>query len=203
MQHPTRRFIGFSLVLVFLNCLDCVLTLAGQPTEYWEGNHAQVIELHPILHQLLAYHALAFVAGKAVMLLVFVSLILLMSRNSAMILSLLLCLSGLAGPGSWLIDQPGHPGYRYGAGILFGLVLLTVVGMAAGIRWAWRAKPIGLPFGLRYGMIAILFVIWMAVAFLATRQLARSGLIAISLLLLLFIYCSYDLFREQRRKTLC
>jgi len=202
MQSSTRRLIGFCLVLVFLTCLDCALTLIGQPKEYWEGNHTQVVELHPMLHQLLAYHPLAFVAVKAVILLAFVSLILLMPRNSAMILSLLLCLAGLSGPGSWLLDMPGHPRYRHGSGIFCGLVLLTVVGMAVGIRWAWRAKPIGigLPFGLRYGMIAILFVIWLAGDFLATRQLGLSGLVAISPLLLLFSYCSYELFREKRQQ---
>jgi hypothetical protein len=176
--------------------------LAGQPKEYWEGNHTQVIELHPMLHQLLAYHSLAFVAVKAVILLAFISLILLMPRNPAMILSLLLSLPGLIGPGSWLLDKPGHPGYRHGSGIFCGLVLLTVVGMAVGIRWAWRSKPIGigLPFGLRYGMIAILFVIWLTVDFLATRQVGLSGLVAMSPILLLLGYCSYELFREKRQQ---
>jgi hypothetical protein len=206
MQHPARRFIGFCLVLVFMTCLDCALTLAGQPKEYWEGNHSNVIELHPMLHQLLAYHPLAFVAVKAVILLAFVSLILLMPRNSAMILSLLLCLSGLSGPGSWLLDMQGHPGYRYGSGIFWGLVIFTVVGMAVGIRWAWRAKPIGigLPFGLRYGMIAILFVTWITNTFLATRRLGLiNGLVTISPILLIFGYCSYELFREQRQQKQC
>ena len=202
MQSSTRRLIGFCSVLVFLTCLDCALTLAGQPTEYWEGNHTEVIELHPMLHQLLAYHPLAFVAVKAVILLAFISLILLMPRNSAMILSLLLCLPGLVAPASWLLDKPGHPGYRHGSGIFCGLVLLTVVGMAVGIRWAWRSKPIGigLPFGLRYGMIAILFVIWLTVDFLATRQVGLSGLVAMSPILLLLGYCSYELFREKRQQ---
>lgn len=208
MQHPARRLIGFCSVLVFLTCLDCVLTLAGQPTEYWEGNHTKVIELHPMLHQLLAYHPLAFVAVKAVILFAFISLILLMPRNSAMILSLLLSLTSLLGPGTWLLNMPNQPGYRHGFGIFCGLVLLTVVGMAVGIRWAWRAKPIGigLPFGLRYGMIAILFVIWLTVDFLCTRQLGLlNGLVAISPLLLFFGYCSYELFREKRqpKQELC
>ena len=206
MQSSTRRLIGFCSVLVFLTGLDCALTLAGQPKEYWEGNHTQVIELHPMLHQLLAYHPLAFVAAKVVFVLAFISLILLMPRNSAMILSLLLCLSGLSGPGSWLLDMQGHPGYRYGSGIFWGLVIFTVVGMAVGIRWAWRAKPIGigLPFGLRYGMIAILFVTWITNTFLATRRLGLiNGLVTISPILLIFGYCSYELFREQRQQKQC
>jgi hypothetical protein len=197
MHHPTRRLIGFCLVLVFLTCLDCALTLAGQPTEYWEGNHTKVIELHPLLHQLLAYHPLAFVAVKAVILLAFISLILLIPRNSAMILSLLLIFVGLSGPGTWLLDMPGHPGYRHGSGIFCGLVILTAVGMAVGIRWP---IGIGLPFGLRYGMIAVLFVIWLTVDFQATRQLGGSGLVAISPLLLLIGYCSYELFREMSQQ---
>jgi hypothetical protein len=184
-----------------------VLTLAGQPAEYWQGNHTKVIELHPLLHQLLAYHPLAFVAVKAIMLFAFISLILLLPRNSAMILSILLSLVGLSGPGTWLLDMPGHPGYRCGSGIFWGLVILTAVGMAVGIRWAWKAKPIGigLPFGLRYGMIAILCVIWLTLDFLATRQLGLSGLVAISPLLLFFGYCSYELFREmrQQKQELC
>jgi len=124
-----------------------------------------------------------------------------------MILSLLLIFVGLSGPGTWLLDMPGHPGYRHGSGIFCGLVILTAVSMAVGIRWAWKAKPIGigLPFGLRYGMIAVLFVIWLTVDFQATRQLGGSGLVAISPLLLLIGYCSYDLFREmrQRKQQLC
>jgi hypothetical protein len=189
------------MVLVFLTCLDCVLTLAGQPTEYWKGDHTKVIELHPMLHQLLAYHPLAFVAVKAAMLLAFVSLILLMPRNSAMILSLLLCLSGLLAPATWLLDMPGSPGYRHGSVIFYGLVILTAVGMAVGIRWAWRTKPtgIGLPFGLRYGMIAMLFVIWLTVDCVATRQVGLSVLVAASPILLLIGYCSYELFREKRK----
>ncbi len=124
-----------------------------------------------------------------------------------MILSLLLCLPGLLGPGTWLLDMPGHPGYRHGFGIFCGLVILTVVGMAVGIRGAWKAKPIGigLPFGLRYGMIALLFVVWLTVDFRATRQLGSSELVAISPLLLFFGYCSYELFREmrQQKQELC
>ncbi|HWD93165.1 MAG TPA: hypothetical protein VG938_12545 [Verrucomicrobiae bacterium] len=178
-----------------------MLTLAGQPTEYWE-DHTKVNELHPLLHQLLAYHPLAFVAVKAVILLAFISLILLIPRNSAMILSLLLSFAALSGPGTWLLNMPGHPGYRHGSGVFWGLVILTAVGMAAGIRWAWKAKPIGigLLFGLRYGMIALLFVIWLTVDFLATRQLGLSGLVAISPLLLFVGYCSYELFREKRQQ---
>jgi hypothetical protein len=108
----------------------------------------------------------------------------------------------LVAPATWLLDKPGSPGYRHGSGIFCGLVLLTVVGMAVGIRWAWRSKPIGigLPFGLRYGMIAILFVIWLTEVFRSTRQLGPSGLVAISPVLLLFGYCCYELFREKRKQ---
>ena len=203
MRYLPRRLMGLCLVPILLTCLDCALTLAGQPTEYWAGEHTRVKEVTPILHQLLAYHPLAFVAGKAALLLAFIGMLLLMPHNSAMVLSILQSLGGLLAAESWLL----HTEYRYGPEALCGLALVTVVGMVVGIRWAWQAESSGtrLPFGLRYAMILMLFVIWLTVVFLSSRKTSIGWLVSISPLLLFFTYCSCEYLRQvrQRRRELC
>jgi len=184
VRYFPRRLLGLCLVPILLTCLDCALTLAGQPTEYWAGDHARVKEMTPILHQLLAYNPLAFVAGKAALLSAFIGMFLLMPYNSAMVLSILQSLGGLLAAESWLL----HTGYRYGPEMFGGLALVTVGGVVVGIRRAWQAESsvTRLPFGLRYTMILMLFVIWLTVVFLSSRKTSIGWLVNISPLLLFF-----------------
>jgi hypothetical protein len=203
MRYFRRRFLGFCLLPILLTALDYGLTLAGQPKEYWAGDYGRAHEMDPIEHTLLIYHPLAFVAVNAVLTLVLIGLILLTPRIVAAIFSIFVSLTHWAGASTWLIFQ----GYLNGPEMAWGLALLTIICMAAGVGWGWRAKsnadPLDatrLSFGIRWVTIAVLFVMWLAVTFL-DANIGRMGK-AWPLMLLIFCFCVYFRELKQRKRKL-
>ncbi len=195
MQQFRTRFFGLCLVPVSVMCLDCALTLAGQPTEYWSGTHSRPNEAIPFCYYLLARGPLAFIAGKTAFILDFVGIVLLAPRNSAVILSVF-SLGNLSGPASWLLSQ----GYRYGAEIFYSVALFTVICMVFGIRWVWQTPEVAtrLSFALRYSVILFLFVIWLALVFFNTHHdPVGSQLACVLPLVLFFAYSSYECFHKR------
>ena len=208
MRYFRQRFLGFCLLPVLLTALDYGLTLAGQPKEYWAGDHGQVRETDPIEHALLVYHPLAFVAVNAAITLVFIGLILLTPRIVAVILSIMTSLLHWAGASTWLIFQGdvNGPGMN-GTEKALGLALLSVICMAIGVGWGWRAKPHADPldatrlsFGVRWLTMAVLFAIWLAVTFLDSH-VGRVGK-AWPLMLSIFCFGVYLCELKQRKRKL-
>src|SRR5882757_1338277 len=136
MAYFRRRFLGFCLLPILLTALDYGLTLAGQPKEYWAGDYGRAHEMDPILHTLLVYHPLAFVAVNAALTLVLVGLILLTPRIVATIFSIMTSLVHWAGASTWLVFQGYLNGREMnGREMAWGLASLSVICMAVGVGW--------------------------------------------------------------------
>jgi len=145
---------------VLLAALDGSVTLYGQPSAYWAGDHSQVREGTPGFRILLTHGPAAFVAGLAVWVLAFVGLILLLPSTLALAMCLQFTLGHTIGAFSWINHFP------HGRELPFVINALASVGLAAGIRWGWECaprddEPMGarLPIALRWGLIAALCAI--------------------------------------------
>src|SRR5215831_14552590 len=131
MTYFGRRFLGFCLLPILLTALDYGLTLAGQAKEYWAGDYARVKEGDPLLHALLAWHPLAFIAVNAALTLGFVGLILLTPRIVAAIFSIMVSVLHWAGASSWLVLG----GYRHGHELSWGVAAFMIICLLAGVGW--------------------------------------------------------------------
>ncbi len=152
----TRRLIGLCLAPVLFCLLDATLTLGGQSAAYWGGNYSAVNEASPTFHHLLRVHPLAYVAGIAVWMAVFVGFLLLVPDTLALIGSIVVTFGHTVGAATWLL-------WRFAFGYQFcnGLFLLSAVVLGLSIRWGWQAGPregyrIPLPDRWRWGLAALL-----------------------------------------------
>jgi hypothetical protein len=80
-----------------------VLTLRGQPAEYWNGIAGNALEANPIGLYLLGLHPGAFVAGAALYVVLFAFAIFMLSERWAFLLSLALVIAHASGTNSWLL----------------------------------------------------------------------------------------------------
>ena len=64
MAIARRIWILLSAAIVYL--IDSSLTLHGQSPDYWAGDYAAALEGNPLVHPILAWHPLAFVAAAAI-----------------------------------------------------------------------------------------------------------------------------------------
>jgi hypothetical protein len=133
------------------------VTLQGQPSEYWAGNHSQVIEGTPLFRILLTHGPAAYIVGLAGWVLAFVIMILLAPETLALAVTIAFTLGHAVGAYSWLVET------RYFFQAYYAMLLFAAVGLAVGIRWGWRAvpqndAPVGkrLHSGLRWLIIAAL-----------------------------------------------
>jgi hypothetical protein len=134
MSKRRRRVLGLCLPPVLLCLVDCVVTLAGQPPAYWSGNFASANELSPTFAQLLHTHPLAFVAGTAVILSVYVALIVLLPEVIATILSVALTLGHTFAASTWLGAYSDNFPYQLVNG--FFVLSATVLGLS--LHWAYQ-----------------------------------------------------------------
>lgn len=107
--------------------LDVILTLAGQPTEYWAGDFSKVIETNPVALPILTYHPGLFV-GLALVWDIFLGVV--RWRFHGTWVTWLLTLIAFAhalGSCSWIIRATGWVG---------GVVYLIVASRFA--RWCWK-----------------------------------------------------------------
>ncbi len=201
MKHLRRRFLGLCLLPILLTCLDCVLTLAGQSKEYWSGDFTRVNEGSSYCHKLLAHHPLAFVAGEAALLFVYIGLILLTPQPVAMITSISMSLGHWAGASSWFLLSGK---YRLGREISWGLALLTVAGMVVGCWWVKRhsdtSVSTGQGFVVRWGATGVLSSIWLVLVFLTGGQGLLSWIGRLWPLAAVCVYCLYACLSEMRRR---
>lgn len=115
--------------------LDTILTLVGQPAEYWSKSHQYVNEASPTLHHLLAIHPLVFVGGMLIWMGVFVSLVLLMRDRFALVVATTVTMGHLYGAEAWL-RRLTHSYEMSG-----GLALVAGVLLALGISVGWQLTP--------------------------------------------------------------
>lgn len=88
-------------VIEFL--VDIVLTLRGQPADYWKGTVACVLEANPIGFYLLSVHPGAFIAAAAAYAVLFTLAIFSLPERWAFLLSLGLVIAHASGTNSWLL----------------------------------------------------------------------------------------------------
>ena len=113
---PTRIPLWLSPLTVY--AADILLTLAGQPAEYWAGDHSTVREANPLAAGLLVIHPAAFVAAAVVWATVFLLLIR-TGRPWAVVVAFVLTVGHAVGAASWLM--------RFGpAGWVGGISVLVV-----------------------------------------------------------------------------
>jgi hypothetical protein len=152
MKRTIRgRLIGLCVPPVLLSLVDGGLTLAGQSADYWDGYYGAVNEMSPTFNHLLAHHPLAYVAGFAGWVVMFVCLILLLPQTLALTASIAIAMAHTAGASTWLLFRFN---YGYGYQACCGLFLFTALALAVGIRHGWRAEaPDDAPLGARWPMV--------------------------------------------------
>jgi hypothetical protein len=125
-----RRFIGLCVPPLVLGWVDGSLTLVGQSSFYWE-NHLAVNEANPIFASLLQVHPVAFLAGAAGWLAMLCTLIVVLPRLPALILSIAITFGHTIGSGNWLF---GH--FELGYHLANGYYLLSACVLGLGINYA-------------------------------------------------------------------
>src|SRR4051812_10447905 len=157
MRNLRRRVVGLCLVPVLMEALDGSVTLYGQPSAYWAGDHSRVIEGTPGFRILLTHGPAAYIAGLTVWVLAFVGMILLLPSTLALAVCLQFTLGHAIGAFSWINRSP------HGRELHIVMIVFAAAGLAVGIRWGWECEPrddapIGarLPIALRWAIVAAL-----------------------------------------------
>jgi hypothetical protein len=160
MRNLRRRVLGLCIVPVLMAALDGSVTLAGQPSAYWAGDHSRVMEGTPGFRILLTHGPMAFIAGQAVWVLAFVGMILLLPSTLALAVCLQFTLGHAIGAFSWINRFP------HGRELPIVMTTIAALGLAVGIRWGWQCEPrddapLGaqLPTALRWAILAALCAI--------------------------------------------
>jgi hypothetical protein len=125
----TKRKLLLCVPPLALCLLDQTITLAGQSSLYWSGHYADSNEGNPLFNWLLQQHPLAFEAGIAVRIVLFGSLILVLPRLAAMVVSIAIVLGHTWGAATWLCWKVQH-GYWLALGLFLASAILIV--------WSWE-----------------------------------------------------------------
>ncbi len=99
--------------------IDMTITLACQPSRYWQEGYRFVHDANPLARWLLRTHPLAFVGGNLLWILAFSAAILRLRFTTARIVALAILLAHAFGASTWLIREP------YGWLWCFGVWLLA------------------------------------------------------------------------------
>ena len=124
-----RRKLWLCVPPLALCLIDQTITLAGQSRAYWAGLRSNAVEDNPFFRWLLQQHPLAFEAGIVVWILLFCSIILLLPRLGAMVVSVAIVLGHTWGTASWLCWK-----VRHGYWIMLGMFLASAIL----IVWTWE-----------------------------------------------------------------
>ena len=145
--------------------LDGVLTLFGQPVEYWQADYANVSEMSPSFNALLQIHPIAFLLGTLTWLVIISLLILLLPSTWALIFSVAATMGHTVGAATWILWRFDH-GYNALIALVFLTSALVVFTLRKGQRESGQAaidwSRTGLPPWSRW--IAIAFLLALAVA---------------------------------------
>src|SRR5262245_10411100 len=134
MRNLRRRLLGLCLVPVLLTALDGSVTLMGQSSAYWAGDHSKAIEGTPGFRILLNHGPAAYIVGLAVWVLAFVGMILLLPSTLALAVCLQFTLGHAIGAFSWINRSP------HGRELDIAMIAFAAVGLAVGIRWGWECE---------------------------------------------------------------
>jgi hypothetical protein len=130
------RFLGLCMPPLVLGLVDGSLTLVGQSSFYWE-NYLAVNEANPIFASLLQVHPVAFLAGAAAWLAMLCTMILVLPRLAALILSIAITFGHTIGSGNWLFEH-----LELGYQLANGYYLLSACVLGLGISYAMdRGMP--------------------------------------------------------------
>jgi hypothetical protein len=140
-----RRFVGLCAPPLALGALDGLLTVLGQSSVYWT-NHAATNEANPVFSALLQAGPLAFLLVALLWLAMLGTMILVLPRLPALILSLAISFGHTVGSGSWLFDhfELGYHlanGYYLASASLLGVGILHAIGHQAEEPEVIRASP--------------------------------------------------------------
>jgi hypothetical protein len=108
---------------VSLALVDMGLTLAGQPSDYWGGDYAAVLEANPLARLLLEIHPGLFAAASVAYLAAIALAVFRLPPRGARCLALVFTLTHAFGGSTWLLRFPGGIFYCVG---LWGLARLLV-----------------------------------------------------------------------------
>lgn len=125
-----RRFLGLCVPPLVLGSVDGSLTLVGQSSFYWE-NHLAINEANPIFAGLLQIHPVAFLAGAGAWLAMLCTMILVLPRLAALILSIAITFGHTIGSGKWLFEH-----FELGYQLANGYYLLSACVLGLGIHYA-------------------------------------------------------------------
>ncbi|MBL7132678.1 MAG: hypothetical protein ISS78_01140 [Phycisphaerae bacterium] len=114
--------------------LDQAVTLWSQPTGYLQGNYALAAEASPPFRWLLRLHPLAYVAGAAVGLGLYVAILLLSPRRLAMTTAIIIILGHSWGTATWLVRRVTH-------GYWVAMALFMVSGILVMVTWEKSMPP--------------------------------------------------------------
>jgi hypothetical protein len=125
-----RRFVGLCVPPLALGLVDGSLTLVGQSSFYWQ-DYLAVNEANPVFASLLQVHPVAFLAGAVAWLAMLCTLILVLPRLAALILSIAITFGHTIGSGNWLFDH-----FELGYHLANGYYLLSACVLGLGIHHA-------------------------------------------------------------------
>ena len=121
---------------VIFSILDEVLTLLGQPAEYWSGNFDQVLEWNPLANWALCQDPTYFVIGSLFWAVIYCTSILCLPANAARVLAFLVQFGHTLGASSWLARM-GPVGW------VAAVALIAISRLVLDFTWK-RAGKIGL-----------------------------------------------------------
>lgn len=136
MTSVRSRLLGLCLTPLLCCGLDATLTLAGQASGYWAGDHTLVNEASPTFHDLLRLGPGYFLTGITVWATIFVGLILLVPDAAALVFSIAVTFGHTVGAATWLLYR-----FEFGYQLCNGLFLISAVALGLGIHYGWQARP--------------------------------------------------------------
>lgn len=129
MSAGVGRRLWLAWLPVLLCVLDGVLTLAGQPETYWQGDYAAARELNPLFDLLLRWHPVAAVVGLGCWVVVLGAAVLLLPRSFAVVVAFAATFGHACGAASWVVAL-GAPGWA--------LAVLLLIGSERLWAWSWK-----------------------------------------------------------------
>jgi hypothetical protein len=160
-----NRLFGLCLPPLLLSLFDGIITLIGQPAEYWAGNYSLAQEGNPTFYGLMIISPWAAVALFVIWIGLYVGLILLLPDTLALIVSIAVTFWHTVGAATWLLFH-----FRCSYQTCDAIFLFTAVLLGTSIRWGWQALPaqqyhIGLKPTRRWVIVAILLAVGLYISF--------------------------------------
>ena len=157
MPDWKRRLVGLGLPCLLALLLDTTLTLRGQPADYWAGDYAVTTEGGPFFRPAYALHPRAAVLGHGLWAGLFLTLLVLLPEVPAVVLTIVVTFTHVAGARSWLTPDWGADPHHLANALFVGAALA----LGAGLHWVLRHPARGpaaswhVPAEVRVGLSAV------------------------------------------------